>query len=552
MVCSICLDDEIVLAFSCQTKKCDYALCEPCVKLALEDSSGASCRACPSCKAPTARLMVESLCGRGAVREVERHLRARVEVEVHRENTKKEHGREKMVTYKERARALYLELADSLNLKCPRCGLVFHDYSGCNALHCGNPDCNASFCAICQKDCGSDAHPHAHTHGNLYDKTLFIQAKTERESRVVDSFLSQHANEPFEVKELVRIQCERLLSVSSKERKQSADVFLNKAKASLRDAVRNDRLSVLSEQDGIPRRLEAHHISPRNAIPDDYKLCLIAISGFKCRIQLQHLISNEWTTVDLPEEEDDEEKKANRVVIDALINIRRSLLCCSVAFLGSPHLYQTSPADSSKDERSGRDEILVQFAKCRRTGDIQERGLSLQQIGCSGTQILGFNQNQRMLLLEKHVEASTKEALLFEPLLQYVCVAKPARLLRELNVPPPETFEDLNSRQQLVAHPLSIKTAMECAGPPGTGKTKVITELMRAILYCTDYDIIILSERNGAIDAIAEKIANDCIKQPLSKSPSVKDFVLWRRVLSFGSAGMGSYSRMFRLEEKLK
>ena len=123
--------------------------------------------------------MVESLCGRGAVREVERELRARVEVELQRENTKKEQGREKMSTYEEKAQILYLNLVESLNLQCPRCGLVFYDYEGCNALQCGNASCKASFCAICLKDCGSDAHGHVRTHGNLYDKTLFDVEKVE-------------------------------------------------------------------------------------------------------------------------------------------------------------------------------------------------------------------------------------------------------------------------------------------------------------------------------------------------------------------------------------
>ena len=400
MVCSVCLDEKVVLAFSCQTTKCEYALCEPCVKLTPEESLGDSCRACPLCKAPTARPKVEQL----------------------------------------------------------------------------------------------------------------------------------------------------------------ADVFLNKAQASLTYAVKNDRLSILSKKGFIPR-LKAHHISPRNAIPDDYKLCLIADSGFKCKIELRQLINNRWTIVPLPKEPAKEEggkdkarqDRKTRLVIDALINVRRSLLCCSVAFLGSPRLYQTLHAKSRKDERGGCDEISVKFAICDRSGAIQGKRLSLQQIGCSGTKILGFNQNQRMLLLEKHVEASTKKELLFEPLKQYVSVANPIRLLRELvSVSPPETFKALNSRQQLVAHPLSIKTAMECAGPPGTGKTKVITELVRAVLHCTDYNLIILSERNGAIDAIAERIASDCINNPKSTRQSVKDFILWRRVLSFGSAGMGSYSRLFRMEEKLE
>lgn len=75
---------------------------------------------------------------------------------------------------------------------------------------------------------------------------------------------------------------------------------------------------------------------------------------------------------------------------------------------------------------------------------------------------------------------------------------------------------------------------------------------MRSVLFCTEYHVVILSERNGAVDAIAEKITGECIAQPLTKGRTVKNFTLWRQILSFGSAGMGSFSRLFTLEEKLK
>ena len=58
-----------------------------------------------------------------------------------------------------------------------------------------------------------------------------------------------------------------------------------------------------------------------------------------------------------------------------------------------------------------------------------------------------------------------------------------------------------------------------------------------------------LSERNGAIDAIAEKMAHDCMDV---KRMTVKDVSLWNRVLAYGSSGMGFFSKLFRLEEKLR
>ena len=52
------------------------------------------------------------------------------------------------------------EIVDITYLKCPRCK-GFLDYNGCAALTCsGEGGCGAHFCALCQIDCGADAHSH--------------------------------------------------------------------------------------------------------------------------------------------------------------------------------------------------------------------------------------------------------------------------------------------------------------------------------------------------------------------------------------------------------
>jgi hypothetical protein len=95
---------------------------------------------------------------------------------------------------------------------------------------------------------------------------------------------------------------------------------------------------------------------------------------------------------------------------------------------------------------------------------------------------------------------------------------------------------------------------MEVAGPPGTGKTKTITELVRSILECTDHHVIVLSERNGAIDAIADKFADDCVdRNPRNEPKSVKNVRLWNCLMAFGSVGsMGSSTKLFTVDGKLR
>jgi hypothetical protein len=108
--CTICMEEQAEDGFTCPSKACKYELCSPCMKLAFEDSFGENCGKCPLCKTPTARLMMESLCGQGSVRAVERELRPRAEFEVKMENLKKERGKGEMGEMKQRARDLFHEL----------------------------------------------------------------------------------------------------------------------------------------------------------------------------------------------------------------------------------------------------------------------------------------------------------------------------------------------------------------------------------------------------------------------------------------------------------
>eukprot|EP00892_Ulva_mutabilis_P006559 jgi/Ulvmu1/4275/UM197_0002.1 len=58
---------------------------------------------------------------------------------------------------------------------CPRCQAAFLDFDGCLALTCRRPECGCAFCAVCLKDCGSDAHGHIgsckYANGSLHAAT---------------------------------------------------------------------------------------------------------------------------------------------------------------------------------------------------------------------------------------------------------------------------------------------------------------------------------------------------------------------------------------------
>jgi hypothetical protein len=456
-----------------------------------------------------------------------------------------------------RARRLFNELANKLNLKCPRCEAAFHDYEGCNALKCSVTDCNAAFCAVCLKDCGHDAHQHVRdTHpGGLFDKGEFESARKAREQEQISTLLKRLSNESAELRQLVlnHIQKAKLAqdkTDSSATAAAKKDVFLQKTKASLSHAVCSDRLALLSNPDEYNGRknMSRDSMSPRCAIPSDYRLSLNHIKRDLYQFTLEHNIlpgEDYWTHIDDIEAHFKENSK-----IESLLNVAAALRNAVVAFDGHPTLYQTSRGNEIPEgHQVAKDEVCILLKAIDRHGNVEDvRG----HYEFGRGRIIGLNQNLRMLLLESHVRNKPDSELMFEPLQHLIGMDVPLPLLTEIEMDVPDSQLGLNDEQKKVAHPLSIKTAMEVAGPPGTGKTKTIVELVRALLQCTSYDLLVLSERNGAINAIAEKFKTESTMTK-GKTIEITDLQVWMSVMAYGAGDtMGESTKFFTLEEKLK
>lgn len=209
--CSICLEEQDETFFICPTPTCQYQICELCAKEAFGDSTGENCDKCQLCKEPTGQLLMEQLCGKGLVRAVERELRPKLEFKLQVDKNKKTQRIETMVKFESRALSLFQDLCELLNMKCPRCDVVFADYDGCNALSCRVTSCGAAFCAVCLQDCGQDAHEHVRSqHGDLHDRDAFHRASKERVPTIMQEFIKSIKDEPFEVKEIVKINFDKI------------------------------------------------------------------------------------------------------------------------------------------------------------------------------------------------------------------------------------------------------------------------------------------------------------------------------------------------------
>jgi hypothetical protein len=114
--------------------------------------------------------------------EIGAQERARMDAELQRLQKMTEEERE---VEKERR-----HIEDMLNLKCPRCKMVFVDFTNCAALTCAKAGCGCGFCAWCQEDCGGDAHQHvancsekppgADTFYDTKDEFMIVQRRRQR------------------------------------------------------------------------------------------------------------------------------------------------------------------------------------------------------------------------------------------------------------------------------------------------------------------------------------------------------------------------------------
>ena len=100
-----------------------------------------------------------------------------------------------------------------LTLACPRCKAAFVDFEGCFALQCSQ--CPCGFCAMCLKDCGTDAHGHvancqegqAGLHNGVFgDKRQFEDIQKRRKGRLVREYLN---NVPHGMQQRLAQRCEK-------------------------------------------------------------------------------------------------------------------------------------------------------------------------------------------------------------------------------------------------------------------------------------------------------------------------------------------------------
>ena len=558
-MCIICLGNAPITVLG-PTTQCNYSLCQDCVDVVSLTSNNetptAHCfRSCPLCATTGLKWLghPSMLVSQESNDKKEKTKLSTVE-EIKRKHqllvARNESAAFQKVT--KEAEKIFRKILKEIQIKCPYCQL------NCSTAFRGLIDipckCGKAFCVFCLEDCDSSIHQaiRKNHHGKL-DKHTFDAERQTHLTRIVQCNLRKLENESQLLFYLVKnhIQNSGLIlnAIPAKTSAQCIQIFLERAKGELTAAVLNDRLSLLKVPGGKSQPLKQWMMSPRHSIPSGYQVRVrISNNHWHLSVHKKNLDKQKIKEQKEEEEEEGEEKWAkvsfdqlkSSPLTESLTSLLLSFGCAVIAIANAPCLYQTITYAEGK----------TKFHPVESNGGIaDESDLEGAFI------VLGINPNKRILDLQAHVRNTPDANLMLDPIQHLIGAAHPKALVSVINGPIPKSILELNEHQLSVAHPLRVQSAMEVAGPPGTGKTKTITELTRSLLACTPYKIIVLSERNGAIDAIAQKFANESLefsgnRDFIPENIQIKERKMWENVLTFGSSGMGPYSSLFSINKK--
>jgi hypothetical protein len=149
--------------------------------------------------------------------------------------------------------------------------------------------------------------------------------------------------------------------------------------------------------------------------------------------------------------------------------------------------------------------------------------------------IIGINPNQRYVLLEKCFAESGDSTLMFGALRDCIGCERPTKRFDCLTTPTPSSFDELNDQRRQVAHPLALTTAIEVAGPPGTGKTKTIEDFICCILLCKSAMALVLSEIKRRYRCHCRGFVSRCLEMT---SNGILPCKRWSNVGELGVLGM--------------
>ena len=110
---------------------------------------------------------------------------------------------------------------------------------------------------------------------------------------------------------------------------------------------------------------------------------------------------------------------------------------------------------------------------------------------------------------------------------------------------PRPNLERLNQYQQQMGNVNNLQSCMQFIGPPGTGKSHTISVFMEQLILHTNYDVVLLSEKNTAMTAVVEHLKKNIHATSFNTS-------LWSAITAFCSPqASGVVKEFYDLDQKL-
>ena len=161
--------------------------------------------------------------------------------------------------------------------------------------------------------------------------------------------------------------------------------------------------------------------------------------------------------------------------------------------------------------------------------------------------VQGICGNRRMIDAEAYIKQLTPERVCV-PVKAIIGAVDNQAMVTELKVDLLDGAKQLNPYQQKVVDLTRMKASNVIVGPPGTGKSKTIVNLIHQILaeFPSNHIVVLTSEKNGAVEAVAEHLWNAC-----TANDRVTDVAFFEKIAAFGSAGMKERTRSFTHQEKV-